>query len=85
MCQIIIYERKINACLLMILLIIVIRNIQHLDDKCGNGVCSHPTGKCSGSCYNLLLEIHYFDGDKCKHKSLYDCQKVYIIMCANIH
>lgn len=23
-------------------------------DKCGNGVCSHPTGKCSGSCYNCL-------------------------------
>lgn len=45
-------------------------------DKCGNGVCSHPTGKCSGSCYNCLYEIHYFDGDKCKHKSLYDCQKM---------
>lgn len=44
--------------------------------KCGNGICSHPTGTCSGSCYNCLYQIHYFDGDKCKHKSLYDCPKM---------
>ena len=45
-------------------------------DKCGNSECTHPTGECSGSCYDCLYEIHYFDGDKCKHKSLYDCPKM---------
>lgn len=44
-------------------------------DKCGNDNCSHPSGKCSGSCYDCLYEIHYFNGDKCK-KSLYDCPKM---------
>ena len=45
-------------------------------DKCGNDTCSHPSGKCSGSCYDCLYQIHYFDGDTCNHKSLYDCPKM---------
>lgn len=44
-------------------------------DRCGNGTCSHPSGKCSGSCYNCLYQVHYFNGDKSK-KSLYDCPKM---------
>ena len=44
-------------------------------DKCGNDTCSHPSNECSGSCYNCLYEIHYFNGNSCK-KSLYDCPKM---------
>lgn len=44
-------------------------------NKCGNVNCSHPSGKCSGSCYDCLYQIHYYDGDKNK-KSLYDCSKM---------
>lgn len=47
-----------------------------LGDKCGNGVCSHPTGKCSGSCYDCLYQIHYFNSSQCDKKSLYDCPKM---------
>ena len=45
-------------------------------DKCGcqEGACNHPSGECSGSCYNCLRQIHYpsiFHG-----KLLYDCEKM---------
>lgn len=46
-------------------------------DKCGNTFCNHPSGKCSGSCYNCLYQIHFpgrFDGQSPKEK--YDCPKM---------
>lgn len=53
-------------------------NKKHMsyDGKCGNGSCTHPSGKCSGSCYNCLYQIHYFSGDDSNNKSLYDCPKM---------
>lgn len=51
-----------------------------LEEKCGNCECTHPSGKCSGSCYNCLHEIHenFFDPPKRKlNKKLeYDCPKM---------
>lgn len=44
--------------------------------KCGCGQCNHPSGECSGSCYNCLYQIHFperFSGDI---KKLYDCPKM---------
>lgn len=46
-------------------------------DRCGNTFCNHPSGKCSGSCYNCLYQIHFpgrFDGQSPKEK--YDCPKM---------
>lgn len=51
-----------------------------LSDKCGNGNCTHPTGSCSGSCYNCLHQIHenFYDLQKQKtdQKLVYDCPKM---------
>lgn len=46
--------------------------------KCGceSEICNHPSGECSGSCYNCLYQVHFpsrFDG---KTKKLYDCPKM---------
>ena len=43
--------------------------------RCGNGHCSHPTGYCSGNCYNCLYEIHY-PGRNPDGKREYDCPKM---------
>lgn len=46
-------------------------------DTCGNIFCNHPSGKCSGSCYNCLYQIHFpgrFYGQSPKEK--YDCPKM---------
>lgn len=43
---------------------------------CNMGGCNHPSGKCSGSCYNCLYQIHFpsrFDGII---KKQYDCTKM---------
>lgn len=44
---------------------------------CGqeDGKCTHPSGVCSGSCYNCLHEIH-FPGRVLGSKKLYDCPKM---------
>lgn len=43
--------------------------------NCGN--CNHPSGKCSGSCYQCLYDIHYSEADKGKIcKRLYDCERM---------
>ena len=43
---------------------------------CGCGKCNHPSGECSGNCYNCLYEIHYPSRAKEPAKKLYDCQKM---------
>lgn len=45
-------------------------------DCCGNGVCNHPSGQCSGSCYNCLYHIHYPGKAPLNSKTLYDCPKM---------
>lgn len=49
---------------------------------CENGVCNHPSGECSGSCYNCLYHIHYPDRAPANAKTLYDCPKmIYHYVC----
>lgn len=50
----------------------------HFGDKCGceNGQCNHPSGECSGSCYNCLYHIHYPDRAPANAKKEYDCVKM---------
>ena len=50
------------------------KKYQTYGEKCGNVNCSHPSGNCTGSCYNCLYEIHY-PKDKTQ-KMLYDCPKM---------
>lgn len=45
-------------------------------DSCGNVICTHPSGQCSGSCYNCLYHIHFPDRAPANSKSLYDCPKM---------
>lgn len=45
-------------------------------DCCGKGVCNHPSGQCSGSCYNCLYHIHYPEIAPRNSKKLYDCPKM---------
>lgn len=45
-------------------------------NHCGNGVCNHPSGQCSGSCYNCLYHIHYPGNAPQNSKTLYDCPKM---------
>ena len=47
-------------------------------DKCGceNGQCNHPSGECSGSCYNCLYHIHFPDRAPENAKKEYDCVKM---------
>lgn len=51
-----------------------------LSEKCGNGRCTHPSGSCSGSCYNCLHQIHenFYDLSQRKNdaKLVYDCPKM---------
>lgn len=51
-----------------------------LSGKCGNKKCSHPSGKCSGNCYNCLHQIHdnFYDSRRRKssEKLMYDCPKM---------
>lgn len=50
-------------------------------DKCGCGSCNHPSGNCSGSCYNCLYQIHY-PNNRTVQKLEYDCPKmVYHYVC----
>lgn len=44
-------------------------------NDCGNRICTHPSGKCSGNCYDCLYEIHYPSMRACQ-KSDYDCPKM---------
>lgn len=49
-------------------------------NNCGCSQCNHPTGHCSGSCYNCLYEIHY--PSTTPQKKTYDCQKmIYHYVC----
>ena len=47
-------------------------------NRCGQEdcICSHPSGHCSGSCYNCLYEIHYPSRAADESKKLYDCPKM---------
>lgn len=47
-----------------------------LGNRCGNGGCNHPSGQCSGSCYNCLYHIHYPGNAPQNSKTLYDCPKM---------
>lgn len=39
--------------------------------------CNHPSGVCSGSCYNCLRDIHYSEASKGKVcKTVYDCERM---------
>lgn len=44
-------------------------------DKCGCGTCNHPSGKCTGGCYNCLYQIH-FPKNETIQKLEYDCPKM---------
>lgn len=50
---------------------------------CDEEVCNHPSGKCSGSCYDCLYQVHFpgrFPGEIIKKQ--YDCQKmIYHYVC----
>lgn len=50
------------------------------EKKCGcsSGACNHPSGKCSGSCYNCLFQIHFPNNKEENEifKKQYDCQKM---------
>lgn len=52
-------------------------------DRCGCGTCNHPSGKCTGCCYDCLYEIHFPDRAKSQiPKKVYDCQKmIYHYVC----
>lgn len=43
---------------------------------CEGGHCNHPSGECSGSCYNCLYHIHYPDRAPEPAKKEYDCVKM---------
>lgn len=45
-------------------------------DYCGNMTCTHPSGQCSGSCYNCLYHVHFPDRAPENSKTLYDCPKM---------
>ena len=50
-------------------------------DKCGCGHCNHPSGSCSGSCYDCLYQIHY-PNSSAVQKLEYDCPKmIYHYVC----
>ena len=50
---------------------------------CGCDICNHPSGKCSGECWNCLYQIHFpgrFDVQSVK--KTYDCPKmIYHYVC----
>ncbi len=43
---------------------------------CNSGICNHPSGNCSGSCYNCLYQIHFPSRFECDIKKQYDCTKM---------
>lgn len=43
---------------------------------CENGQCNHPSGECSGSCYNCLYHIHFPERAPDNAKKEYDCVKM---------
>lgn len=45
-------------------------------DKCGCERCNHPSGHCSGNCYNCLYHIHFPERAPSNAKTLYDCPKM---------
>lgn len=47
-------------------------------DECGcdYGICNHPSGTCSGSCYNCLYHIHFPGRAPEGAKKDYDCVKM---------
>lgn len=45
-------------------------------DSCGNTTCTHPSGQCSGSCYNCLYHVHFPNRAPANSKTLYDCPKM---------
>lgn len=51
------------------------RKYQTFGAKCGCDSCSHPSGTCSGSCYDCLYQIHYPKKDTIQ-KLEYDCPKM---------
>lgn len=53
------------------------RGFSSFGNKCGSGTCNHPSGKCSGCCYNCLYQIHYPEKFADRNaKMLYDCPKM---------
>lgn len=49
---------------------------------CESGECNHPSGECSGSCYNCLYQVHFPNRFEGQIKKLYDCQKmIYHYVC----
>lgn len=45
-------------------------------EKCGCERCNHPSGHCSGNCYNCLYHIHFPERAPLNSKALYDCPKM---------
>lgn len=55
-----------------------------IGSNCGSnsGICNHPSGKCSESCYECLYQVHFPSRFECKTKKLYDCPKmIYHYVC----
>ena len=53
---------------------------------CDNGHCNHPSGECSGSCYNCLYQIHFPERAPENSKTEYDCVKMlYHYVCQYSH
>jgi len=60
------------------------RKFSEFGSNCGcpSGICNHPSGACSGSCYNCLYQVHFPSRFEGKAKRLYDCPKmIYHYVC----
>lgn len=76
------YEKK-NACIEKGKFMLLETLVQYCNEKylaygecCGNVICTHPSGQCSGSCYNCLYHIHFPNKAPENSKKLYDCPKM---------
>lgn len=43
---------------------------------CNFGICNHPSGNCSGSCYDCLYQVHFPNRFLTETKKQYDCSKM---------
>lgn len=63
--------------------------IDYSDNLYSNYICNechHPSGGCSGSCYNCLYQIHYPDRTIGLKKAVYDCPKMILhYVCQYLH
>lgn len=54
--------------------------------NCGNDKCNHPSGNCTGECYDCLYQIHFPERFSEPKKKIYDCEKMlHHYVCQNSH